>query len=96
MQRHRHRARQGGLRVQARQNQQLLDQVRGAIDTQHHIGQGPSALLPRRCRQRHLRLGLDASKRRAQLVRSICGKSALLLERGTQASEQGVECLHQG
>ena len=85
----------GLARLVARQGQQLLDQVNGALDRRPEIR---ARLVPRRLVGRaveQLQLAGAGGQGRTQLVGRIGDESALRLERRVQAGQQPVQLIHQ-
>ncbi len=85
-----------GAVLQAREREELLDHVRGALARGEGVGDGAVALggLPRALRD--LQLGAKRGKRRAQLVRRVAREAALPVEGGLHPGEERVEAGHEG
>ena len=66
--------------LEPRHREQLLGEMRGALDAQLELRQGCLALLLRACGLEQLDLQLDRGERRAQLVRGIGRELALRRE----------------
>lgn len=86
----------GGLRLLAGQDQQLLDQARGAVYAAGQALHGQHACAGVAGALQALHLQLERGQRRAQLVRGVGHEMLLRLEGMLHARQQAIEFTHQG
>jgi hypothetical protein len=86
---------QARQRIEPRQAQQLLEHARRAVGAGHDLPQRVLAVVGVGAELGDLRLDLDHRQRRAQFVRRVGGKAALVFQRVAQPEKQPIEGCNQ-